>query len=190
MIGLLERGVFHRKTWRPMDRPARDGVSGSARQRSNIVWLTLEEIRARQTSPATADRRSGVAGRPILVLGYTWLLAAAALGVVAVLLWYFINGWVRPLLRVPLVAVLAPVLVLAAIMVGIALSALFTSPYEPPTGSTELTEPTITTTPTPSPGSETTELTTSASPTASPSASSTPSHSPSASPSASASPGP
>jgi hypothetical protein len=57
----------------------------------------------------------------------------ALLVVFAVLLWYAFEGWVPPLARVPLVVVLAPVVVLAAAVVGTALSAALSGPYEPPT---------------------------------------------------------
>ena len=121
----------------------------------------------------------------------SWLVAAV-LVVIAVLLWYLFDGWVRPLARVPLVVALTPVVALAAAVVGITLSVVLSGPYEPPPRTTERTEPTAATPPVPSRGperaEETTQRTASPSPTAYPPSTASPSASPS--PSASSSPSP
>ena len=112
------------------------------------------------------------------ILGYPWWLSVPVVVVFAALLWYVFDGWVRPLVRVPLVLVLAPACLLVAVVVVAALSAALSGQYEPP-ARPERTTPT--TTPVPSSGPATTGT-----PTASPTASPYPS--PTASPSAS--PGP
>ena len=111
------------------------------------------------------------------ILGYPWWLSVPVVVVFAALLWYVFDGWVRPLVRVPLVLVLAPACLLFAVVVAAALSAALSGPYEPPEQPPERT--TSTTTPVPSTRPATTEE---------PTASST--SSPSPSPSPSASPGP
>jgi hypothetical protein len=118
------------------------------------------------------------------ILGFPWWVSVPVVVVFAALLWYVFDGWVRPLVRVPLVLVLAPACLLAAVVVVAALSAALSGPYEP-TPRLERIEPT--TTPVPSTGPATTGRPT-ASPTASPSPS--PTASPSASPYPSPSPGP
>jgi hypothetical protein len=108
------------------------------------------------------------------ILGYPWWLSVPVVVVFGALLWYVFDGWVRPLVRVPLVIVLAPACLLAAVVVAAALSAALSGPYEPPEQSPERTS--STTTPEPSTGPATTEP-----PTASPTSSPSPSPSPSAS---------
>jgi hypothetical protein len=117
------------------------------------------------------------------ILGFPWWVSVAVLVVFATLLWYVFDGWVRPLVRVPLVLVLAPVCLLVAVVGAAVLSAVLSGPYEPP--PPERTAPA--TTPVPSTGPATTGLPRSPSPTASPSPS--PTASPAASPSPTASPG-
>jgi hypothetical protein len=109
------------------------------------------------------------------ILGFPWWLSVAIMVVFAAALWYLLDGWVRPLVRVPLVIVLAPTCVLAVVVFATAIYAALGGPYEPPP-RTEHTSPT--TTPVPSTEPTTTKRT--ASPTASPSPS--PTASPSASP--------
>ncbi len=81
------------------------------------------------------------------MFGQPWWLVAGVLLVAAVLLWYFFDGWVRPLARVPLVVALTPVVVMAAAVVGITLSVALSGPYEPPPRPPERTEPATATTP-------------------------------------------
>jgi hypothetical protein len=78
------------------------------------------------------------------ILGFPWWLSLAVMVVFAALLWYVFDGWIRPLVRVPLVVVLAPACLLVAVVVGTAVSAALSGPYEPP-ARTERTEPPTTT---------------------------------------------
>ena len=68
----------------------------------------------------------------MLNLAYPWWLMAAVVVVVAVLLWYTLGGWERPWAMAPLVFVLTPVCVLAAVAAAMALSLALTEPLEPP----------------------------------------------------------
>jgi hypothetical protein len=121
------------------------------------------------------------------ILGFPWWLSVTVVVVFAALLWYVFDGRVRPIVRLPLVAVLAPACLLAAVVVAAALSAVLSGPYEEPPEQRPERTATTTTTPVPSTGPTTTGTPT-ASPTASPSPS--PTASPAASPSPSPSPSP
>ena len=82
------------------------------------------------------------------ILGFPWWLSVAVVLVFAALLWYVFDGWVRPLVRLPLVLVLAPACLLVTAVVATALSVALSGPYEP-LARPERTAPT-TTTPIPS----------------------------------------
>ena len=71
-----------------------------------------------------------------MILGYPWWLSVPVVVVFAALLWHVFDGWVRPLVRVPLVIVLAPACLLVAVVVAAALSAALSGPYEPPEAAT------------------------------------------------------
>ena len=82
----------------------------------------------------------------MLNLAYPWWLMAAVV-VVAVLLWYALAGWERPWAVAPLVFVLTPVCVLAAVAVAMALSLALTEPLEPPPPPARIEVSNLTTTP-------------------------------------------
>src|SRR5215211_8131982 len=98
----------------------------------------------------------------LFILGFPWWLSVAVMGVFAALLWYVFDGWIPPLVRAPLVVVLAPACFLVAVVLGAAFSAALSGPYEPP-ARTERTGPTTT----PVPSTEPTTTGRTASPTAS-----------------------
>jgi hypothetical protein len=167
---------------------AGEGLRGAARRFGGSALCRL-----RLPLPPAGDRhpRRGFITRSsekevkgLLILGFPWWVTVPVMVVFGALLWYVFGGWVPPLVRVPLVIVLAPACFLVAIVVAAAFSAVLSGPYEPPD---QRPEKTTTTTPAPSTGPVTTG-TPAASPTASPSPS--PTASPAASPSPSPSPSP
>jgi hypothetical protein len=118
----------------------------------------------------------------VINFGYPWWLVAAVVVVFGALLWYALSGRARPSLVVPLVILLAPVCMLAAVVVAMALSLALTEPLEPP--SPVRTEGTNLRSTPERTGPGTARSARPASPTASPSPSATPSATPAASPTA------